>query len=163
MKHGFTAFRWIGMASAALCVAPLLASAQTTPTDDLASFGERMVGTWEGVGSRHVFEWGVGERVLKSRSYFAEGDDWVLVSEGWWYWDPAAGAVRGKTIAIDMPGELFEYTTRLHDDEVVHDLVLHGEMGGAFVERWVFSGGGYSWALEQDGQRLMGGEYARVR
>jgi len=122
-----------------------------------------MVGTWEGDGSRHVFEWGVGQRVVKSISYGPEGDGWVVVSEGWWYWDPVAQSVRGTTVGTGMGIDLFQHTARLERDEIVHDLVTHGSMSGSFVERWLFDEAGYSWSLEEDGITLMGGRYERVR
>lgn len=137
--------------------------AQDTGPTPLSAFGDRMVGTWEAEDSKHVFEWGVGERVLKSHSYFSDNEDWVLVSEGMWYWDPGVESIRGVTVAIGMPVELFEYTSRIAGREVVHDLVSHGEMGGRYVERWLFTDDGYDWALEQDGERVMGGSFQRVR
>lgn len=122
-----------------------------------------MIGSWEADDSRHVFEWGIGERVLKSTSYASDGDGWIVTSEGWWYWNPAASAVRGTTVAIGMGIDLFEHTVRVVEaDEIVHDLVAYGPMGGTYVERWTFDPDGYTWALEQDGTRLMGGRYHRV-
>jgi len=162
MKKTVTLVGSLALVSVLIGAVPVGAQARAGGSDEIAALGDRMVGTWEGQGSRHVFEWGVGRRVVKSRSFFPEGDDWVLVSEGWWYWDPAVEAIRGKLIAIDMPGELFEYTTRVGEHEIVHDLVLHGDMGGTFIERWVFEEDGYTWSLEQDGERLMGGAYTRV-
>lgn len=122
-----------------------------------------MVGAWQAQDSRHVFEWGVGERVVKSRSYFPEGDGWTLVSEGFWYWDPTDQVIRGRTVAVGMGIDLFEYTTRLTGDEIIHEMVAHGPMSGEFVERWSFDGDGYTWSIEQDGEELMGGRYERAR
>lgn len=148
----------LSAAALILAVAPPVV-AQTGP---LAAFGDLVVGTWEGDGSRHVFEWGVGELVVKTRSYFGDGSEWTLVSEGIWYADPDGDRIRGVTVAVEMPASLFEYTSRVGGDEVVHDLVTHGQMGGSYVERWSFSGNGYTWALEQGGERLMGGAYTKV-
>jgi len=140
------------------------ASAQSTaPSDPLAAFGAKMVGSWEAEDSRHVFEWGVGERVLKSTSYAPEGNRWIVTSEGWWYLDPVTGTVRGTTIAVGMGIDLFEHSARVGAGEIVHDLVAHGPMGGSYVERWVFDADGYAWTLEQDGTRLMEGHYRRGR
>lgn len=129
----------------------------------LADFGQRMVGTWEAPNSRHVFEWGVGERVVKSTSYVPEGDDWTVVSEGFWYWDREDEVIRGRTVAVGMGIDLFEYTTRVDGDQIVHELIAHGDISGAFVERWTFREDAYEWSLEQDGERLMDGVYRRTR
>lgn len=158
---------------AALSASTLLASPSSVaaqepgggPGDDaatsaLARFGERMVGTWEGDGSRHVFEWGVDRRAIRSRSYGPDGES--LVSEGFWFWDPEDRVIRGRVVATGMGIDLFEYTTRVEDDRIVHDLTTHGAMAGEFVERWVFEDDGYRWSLEQDGEALMGGRYVRV-
>lgn len=160
-RHGPRRFMLLAAClSAASLTNPCRALAQS---NELAAFGARMIGTWEGDDSRHEFAWGVDERVVKSASYFPDGNDWTLVSEGWWYWDPAIGAVRGQTVAIGMGIDLFEYTSRLSENQIVHELRTHGEMAGAFVERWTFEADRYTWELEQDGERLMGGTYQRVR
>ncbi|NNL31405.1 MAG: hypothetical protein HKO77_10295, partial [Gemmatimonadetes bacterium] len=132
---------------------------------ELSRFGELVVGSWTAPDSRHTFEWGVDRKVLKSASYGLDGDDWQLVSEGFWYWDPAAGVIRGRTVAVGMGIDLFEYTSRIADsgNEIVHELIAHGQISGSFIERWRFEGDSYVWTLEQEGARVMGGEYRRVR
>ena len=148
----------------ALSTLPAHAPAQPSSPDALTDFGERLVGTWEADDSRHIYEWGVGDRVLTSRSYFLATEGWALVSQGLWYWDPSAETVRGVVVAVDMPVELFEYASRLEGDEIVHDVVSHGEMGGRYVERWRFEGNLYHWSLEQDGREILsGGPYRRER
>lgn len=111
-------------------VLPLLSpggAAGQTPLDDFAA---RVLGSWEGDDSRHEFTWGVGQRVVRSRSWFADGNGWTLVSEGWWYWDPAEESIRGQTVAVGMGIDLFEYRSRIEGETIVHDLVSHGEFGG---------------------------------
>ena len=137
-------------------------AAQDDAPARLAEFGERMVGTWESADSRHVFEWGVGRLAIRTRSYFEDGPRWRLVSEGFWYWDPTARAIRGVSVAVDMPVALFEYTSRIQGDEIVHDLVTHGDMAGRYVERWIFQGDAYAWTLEQGGARLAAGRYLKA-
>lgn len=165
-----------GMVVLALAtVAPV--AAQTTPgggateanasgSPELEALGALAVGTWEASGSRHVLEWGVGRRLIRSRSYFADGDDWTLTSEGMWYWDSEAGSIRGIVLAVGMPVERFEYTTRVEGSEVIHDLEAFGAMAGEFVETWAFEGDRYRWTLERpadDGrERMMGGEYEKA-
>lgn len=132
--------------------------------EGLAGFGRLVTGEWVANDSRHRFEWGVGGQVIHSKSYFPGDDGWVLVSEGMWYWDPAARAIRGVVVAIDMPVTLFEYRTRVEGETVVHDLVSHGEMGGRYEERWAFDASGYRWTLRSSpgDERIMGGRYERA-
>ncbi len=129
----------------------------------LEAFGALVAGQWESPGSRHEFTWGVGRQVVRSRSWFAEGDEWTLVSEGWWYWDPDGETVRGQTVAVNMGVDLFEHRSRIEGRTVVSDLVSHGDFGGVYVERWTFDDDGYDWVLEQDGARVMGARYTRTR
>ena len=156
----------VPLLAALLLGGPLLGEDEPEAETSLAAFGELIVGEWEGDGSRHVHEWGVGHKVIRSRSYFQAEGEWMLVSEGMWFWDADEQTVRGVTVAVGMPAELFLYRSTVRGNEVVHDLVARGPAGGRFVERWLFDGGGYEWSLEQeqDGkpQRLMGGAYRRV-
>ena len=145
---------------------PALLHAQEAPgaaSAELAAFGGLVVGTWEDeAGSRHRFEWSVGRQAIRSRSYAPGEDGAELVSEGFWFRDPEDGVIRGRVVAVGMDIDLFEYTSRVEDGEIVHDLVTHGALAGRFVERWIFDGDSYRWSLEQDGQPLMGGVYRRV-
>jgi len=133
----------------------------------LEALGELIVGTWEAPDSRQVHEWGVGRRLIRSRGYFMQDGDWVLVSEGIWFRDDEAGVIRGIHFAVAMPVERFDYRTTVEGDEVVHQLETHGPTTGRFVETWTFDDAGYIWRLERptdDGlERVMGGAYRRVR
>lgn len=147
---------------AATALGPRPAAAE----NELQAFGALVEGTWVGDGTRHVFEWGVGRRALRSRTYSGTGDRWTLVGEGMWFWDADAGAIRGVAVAVGMPVDLFEYRSAVRGVEIVHSLAAQGPMGGQFVERWQFAEGEYSWALETAGdgprERLMGGTYRRA-
>ncbi len=129
-------------------------------------FGALVEGEWHGEDSRHVFEWGVGKRSLRSRSYQESEGGWNLVGEGMWFWDPGQATIRGIAVAIGMPVELFEYRSEVQGTEVVHDLVAQGPAGGEYGERWVFADGTYRWTLEveNEGQleAIMGGAYQRT-
>ena len=151
----------VGIGALALLVAR--APGATAQESELEAYGDLVVGTWEADDSRHDFAWGVGSQVVKSTGYALDGAEWVIVSEGWWYWDPSEQTIRGQTVAVGMGIDLFEHRTRVEGDRIVHDLIAHGEMGGTFVERWTFDGEGYTWSLEQNGARLMGGAYRRTR
>ena len=132
----------------------------------LAELGARMVGTWEADGSRHVHEWGVGRRLIRSRSYASAEGGWTLVAEGMWWWDEEAGAVRGLHFAVGMPMDRMEYRSRVDGDRVVHELRTFGAAEAVFRETWVFEGDAYRWTVEQPApggyERLMGGAYRRV-
>jgi hypothetical protein len=157
-----------------LCLATILwtappASAQAEDAvQPLDRFGALAVGTWEDASSQHVLEWGVGRLLIRSRSYALAGEDPRLVSEGIWYWDDEAGAIRGVVLATGMPVERFEYLSRVRGHEIVHQLEAHGDMTGSFIETWSFDGDGdvYRWRLERPGAdgpvQLMGGVYRKA-
>lgn len=144
-----------------LTLASAAAPAAETP---LEAFGGLAVGEWETEDSRHVLEWGVARKVVRSTSYFKVEGEWTLVSEGMWFWDARQQQIRGVAVATGMPVELFEYRSTIREKEVVHELEAQGPAGGKFVERWSFDGGEYSWTLEnpQGGEPLMGGTYRRA-
>ncbi len=133
---------------------------------ELERLGDLIVGTWTAEDSRHVIEWGVGHRLIKSQSFFLVDGEWSLVSEGFWFWDGEADLIRGTHLAIGMPADRFEYETVVKSDEVVHDLTAFGATREHYVETWTFDGEGYDWRLEQptpDGpQRIMGGRYQKA-
>ena len=163
----------LAIALLGLLTAPAAGQTPTGPgpadgADALRAFGDLAVGTWEAPGSRHVMEWGVGDRVIRARSWVADGEGWRLASEGMWFWDGEEEVVRGTHVVVGMPMDRMEYRTRVEGDTVVHDLdTFGGPMAGSFVETWVFEGDGYRWRLEQPGadgamQRVLGGAYERV-
>lgn len=151
----------------ALLFSPAAAVPQTTAAgSDLEAFGALVVGTWEAADSRHVLEWGVGRRVIRSRGYFLIDGDWMLVSEGIWYEDRDAARIRGVVLAVEMPIDRFEYSTVVNGSEVVHELVAHGEAGGRYRETWTFDGSGYRWMVAKIGtdglEPMMKGSYRRA-
>jgi len=161
--------RFVIRMAAYLCLGALTfgsAVAQEDPTSPLETFGALAVGEWNAPDSRHVLEWGVGRKIIHSRSYFLSGQEWVLVSEGIWYEDPSGSGVRGVSVAIEMPVDLFEYHSEVRGEAIVHRLVSYGAMGGEYRETWQFDDEGYRWTLEQDKdgalQRVMGGAYRRA-
>ena len=163
-----TALMVLLISSLASAPGPPTAASAGPPDGELAALGALIVGQWEGENSRHVHEWGVGRRLIRSRSYApGEGDEeWALVSEGVWYWDGEEGVIRGLHFAVGMPMDRMEYRTVVKNDEVVHDLRTHGEMPGRFVETWTFEDDRYEWTLERPTEsgpeRMMGGSYRRI-
>ena len=132
----------------------------------LATLGRLVGGEWHLDDGYHVFEWGVGDLSVKSRSYVVSDDGPRLVSEGVWFWHPGEDALRGYHTAIGMPVYFFEYTTEVEGETLVHSLTSYGEMGGEYRETWELTDDDhYTWTLYRttpDGEtRMFGGVYER--
>ena len=134
-------------------------------------FFERLIGgRWEIEGSYQEFEWGVGKRSVISRTYFVLGGKAKRVAEGLWYWHPGAGEIRGVFTAVDMPVELFEYTTRFEDGRMISQLrgYASGDEETEYTEIFEFKeADSYEWSLftgaSEGGERVMGGTFHRSR
>ena len=154
---------WVGLAT---IIGTAAARVPDGPPEELEAFGSLVVGEWHAADSRHVFEWAVGENAIRSRSYFPDGSDWRLVSEGLWYWDADTGAIRGTVVTDGMPFHRMEYRTRVDGNRVVHRLRTFGPAAGEYRETWTFGGGRYRWTLEavgEDGlEPVMSGVYERA-
>ena len=136
-------------------MAPALARSQTpespkSMSDPLAPFERLVGGQWHLEGSYQEFEWGVGRRSVKSRSYFIIEGEPKLVAEGIWFWHPGEKQIKGVFTAIDMPVVFFDYTTRFEGDGMVSDFSSYGVNGSetAYVETWDFTDAThYVWKL----------------
>jgi hypothetical protein len=116
----------------------------------LASFERLIGGQWYLAGSYQEFEWGVGRRSVIARSYFVVEGIPKLVSEGVWYWHPEKKRIRGIFIAIDMPVEVFEYTTRFEGNSIVSELAAYNADGTKtmYKEVWEFlDDAHFAWTL----------------
>jgi hypothetical protein len=130
---------------------------------------ERLVGgAWYFGDSYHVFEWGVGQRAVNTRSYFLLDGEPKLVSQGVWFWHPGEQVIKGFAVATDMPVEFFEMTTEFANDRLVSELKAYSgdALAAEFVETWEFVGEDrYVWTLLEktaDGLvRAGGGDYER--
>lgn len=134
----------------------------------LAPFERLIGGRWYLEGSYQEFEWGVGRRSIKARSYFIVEDEPKLVSEGIWFWHPEEKQIKGVFTAIDMPVEIFEYTSRFEGNSLLSELVAYSAEGGKsrYAEEWEFvDETHFVWTLSietPDGLRQeMGGTYSR--
>lgn len=134
----------------------------------LAGFERLIGGQWHLEGSYQEFEWGAGQRSVKARSYFLIEGEPKLVSEGIWFWHPDEREVKGVFTAVDMPMELFEYTTRFKGDSIVSNLVAYTSEGqkSVYTERWQFlDDSSLKWTLyaetPEGPQEEMGGTYTR--
>lgn len=134
----------------------------------LAPFDRLIGGEWHLGSSYQEFEWGLGMRSVKSRSYFVENGVPRLVSEGIWFWHPGEGEIRGIFTAVDMPVVFFDYTTRFEEDRMISGLRSFDASGteSAYVEIFDLAGQDrYEWRLMADtseGRReVMSGTYTR--
>ena len=141
---------------------------QPSPPDPLAPFERLMGGQWHLDGSFQEFEWGVGKRSAKARSYFIVDGKPRLVAEGVWFWHPGEKQIKGTVTAIDMPVVFFDYTTRFEGDRMVSELRSYGPKGNRtdYVETWDFTDEArFIWKLLRktpDGlKEEMGGIYTR--
>jgi hypothetical protein len=138
--------------------------------EELAAFARLIGGRWTLDSTYHVFEWGVGKRSVRSSSYLAGDDGDQLVSEGIWFWHPGEQAIKGFATAVDMGIDVFEYTSHLEGDVLVHELEIYGPVAGEnpLRETWTFTDDDhYEWALWEDAgngyERQMSGVFERTR
>ena len=121
-----------------------------TASNPLAPFERLVGGRWEVADSYQEFEWGVGRKSVRARSYVVRDGVAKPVSEGAWFWHPAERRIAGVFTAIDMPVVLFYYTTRFEDDVMICDLNAYDAEGNEtrYEERWTFtSKDEYRWVL----------------
>lgn len=132
---------------ASLAASAVPASAQPAP---LAPFERLVGGEWRSGQTVQVFEWGPGRASVLARSFTMEGGERVPTSVGLWYWHPERRTIVGVASAVDMPVELFEYTTEFDGDLMRSDLVAYDASGetGRYVETMEFiDEDGYQWRL----------------
>jgi hypothetical protein len=146
----------------------LPATASSQQANPLAPFERLIGGQWQLEGSYQEFEWGVGRRSVKARSYFVVDGEPKLVSEGVWFWHPGEQAIKGVVTAIDMPVVLFDYTTWFEGDRMVSELRSYDAEGAEspYVETFEFTQTDqYVWRLFKptaDGlEEEMSGTYSR--
>ena len=139
------------------------------PTSNPLAPFERLIGAqWHLEGSYQEFEWGVGNRSVRSRGYFVVDGRPKLVAEGIWFWHPGEQRIKGVFTTIDMPVVFLEYTTRFEGNQMVNDLRSYdaNENETAYLETWDFSDDlPYVWRLMQktpEGLKdVMGGTYSK--
>ncbi len=154
-----------------LSVARLIAQENTAVSSDpLQPFSRLIDGEWHTEGSYQVFEWGVGKKSVKSRSYFKIDGKPKLVSEGLWFWHPGEKRLKGYFTAIEMPVVFFDYTTKFEENKMVNELKSYSPKGKEenYLEIWEFTDDNhYVWTLfsiTPEGQtKVMGATYTRIR
>lgn len=137
-------------------------------SNPLAPFERVIGGQWHLEGSYQEFEWGIGQRSVKARSYLIVEGKPQLVSEGIWFWHPGEKQIKGAFTAINMPVVFFDYTTRFEKNKMVNDLRSYGSTGveSHYVETWEFTDDtNYVWKLStrtDDGlQEVMVGTFTK--
>lgn len=170
-------FRWyVGMAPlvAGLLLTSGLVGQTGSPIQEgknpLAPFEPLIGGEWYLEDSYQLLEWGVGKLSVKSKSFVVVDGAPQLVSEGFWYWHPEEGQIKGVFTAVQMPAVLFDYTTRFEEGVMVSDLVTFDSNGqeAVYVETWsLVDDDHYRWALSQESGgsqvEIMNGLFTRRR
>lgn len=133
---------------------------------------EPFIGSWEATdgSSRQEMTWGLDRRVIQTRMWFRDGQDWKLVSEGAFHADLASGEVVGFAVAVDMPVTHFDITARVGDDGLEFDNRAYAPAGNQMLSKefWRQDDGPdrYSWHLFQNNNGeltpWMDGEWKRL-
>ena len=154
--------------AAALASLSLQSTSAQDSANPLQAFERLIGGQWHLENTYQEFEWGVGRKSVKARSYFVIAGEAKLVSEGAWYWHAGEGVIKGVFTAIDMPVELFDYTTRFDGDVMINELKAYAANGNetVFAETWAFvDESRFEWTLSSvmpDGlTETMAGTYER--
>lgn len=131
---------------------------------------EPFIGCWDATdgSSRQELSWGLDHRVIHTRMWFRDGDEWKLVSEGAMYADPGRDEVVGFAATIDMPVSHFTMTAKPTPEGPDFDNVIYDPDGTPMqaIEQWRSLGNdGFTWHLFQPGDDgltpWMDGEWSR--
>ena len=163
---------WTGtlLALGCLIAAPHSSADQneSAPANPLQPLARLIGGEWHSADNYHVFEWGLGQLSITSKSYFVVEGKPKQVSDGMWYWHPGVGTIKAIATAIDMGMPLWEYTTTFEGNTMRNDLTTHTAEGKAdkYVETWEFTDDNtYVWSLfsetDEGMQKIMGSTYTR--
>ena len=140
---------------------PLFSQESDASTEKLAPFSRLIGGKWYLANTYQVFEWGVGNKAVRARSYIIDEGTAKPVSEGNWFWHPGEQKIKGFMVALDMPAVLFEYDTQFSGDSMINELVTYDADGAKTVYReiWEFtSEDSFFWTLYS----LTGGQQTKL-
>lgn len=137
-------------------------------SEALSNFSRLIGGEWHLDNSYQTFEWGVGEKSVRAKSYFLVNDTPKLVSEGAWIWHPGLNKLKGYFTAIAMPYDFFEYTTSFEENTMINELVTYSSDGASatYIETWEFTDDDrFIWTLftlnGEERMKVMEGNYVR--
>lgn len=141
---------------------------ETNDSNPLSSFERLIGGEWHLQGNYQTFAWGVGKLSVKSESYFIGGGEPQKAAEGIWFWHPKERKIKGYFTAINMPVELFDYTTVFEDNTMKSEIKSYSSNGieDKYIETWEFTDdNSFEWSLfskSMDGEKkVMGGKFSR--
>ena len=146
---------------------PSVAQEAETEANPLQGFERVIGGRWYADdGSSHEFEWGVGRKVVRARSYRDSEAGPQLAAEGMWFFHPGDQVIRGVVVVVGDPEGLFEMETTFDGDTMTSRLWAYGSMTGEFREVFEFTDENhYRWTLfEELGEGaalVIGGEFER--
>lgn len=141
---------------------------EDTTENPLEPFPKLVGGKWRLADTYQTFHWGVGRLSVRSLGFAIVDGEPKLVSEGIWFWHPELKQIKGYSTAIDMPVNIFDYTTEFQENTMVNKLRAYSSTGSAedYIETWEFTGPDtYEWTLSAptpDGMtKIMAGTYTR--
>ena len=141
---------------------------ETNDSNPLSSFERLIGGEWHLQGNYQTFAWGVGKLSVKSESYFIIGSEPQKAAEGIWFWHPKERKIKGYFTAINMPVELFDYTTVIEGNTMKSEIKSYSSDGieDKYIETWEFTDdNSFEWSLfskSMDGEKkVMGGKFIR--
>lgn len=137
---------------------------EDTNKSPLSGFDPYIGGEWQLGETYQVFEWGVGKKSVKSKSYFVMDGKPTLASEGYWFWHPGEETIIGYFTAVNMPASLFEYTTDFEDNRMISTLITYDDKGSVTKYKEIMdfkSEKNYEWSLYQDNAKIMNGTFSR--
>lgn len=123
-------------------------SAEVDPDREnpMLGFSRLVGGSWKIGPFRHVFEWGIAQSSVISRTYNAEGQ---LSAEARWFWHPGEKAIKGYS--VDSTGAFFaEMTTSFDESLLINELTTFATDGSTsdYTGKWNFtSADSYDWTL----------------
>ncbi len=148
-----------------ITIAEVQAQINSPISNPLDGFAPFIGGEWHLDGTLQVFEWGIGNKSVRSRSYFVINGERKLVSEGYWFWHPGEKVIKGFFTAINMPVNFFEYTSEFSEGTLVSQLVSYDNAGNPTTYKETMnptSGPEYVWKLYQGQAEIMGGTFTKT-
>ena len=103
--------------------------AQSNP---LQPFEFLIGGSWVTQTTEQTFEWGIGQKTVKSKLYFTNSGEKVLAGEITWFWHPKEQKIKGFGHSTDLQMNFFEYNTEFTSSNVMTN-EFYG-YGGQFDE-----------------------------
>lgn len=133
----------------------------------LAPLNHLAGGEWELNGRYQAFEWSLDKQLLTAKSYTIKQDTVQILSEGIFFWHPEKQVIKGFVKSINMPVDLFDYTTQAFEDSLQSKIFAYG-YNGAVTEYMeiihILNDSTYEWKLYEATRQkvLMQGIFKRT-